>query len=62
LQQTSLVQPDNTTGNYTKVVQRVPVKITFDPEHNPLLGRLRPGMSAIVRVRTDAPVDVVPAR
>ena len=62
LQQTSLVEPDNTTGNYTKVVQRVEVKIVFDPRANPLLGRVRPGMSALVRVRTGAPVDVVRAR
>ncbi len=40
----SLLPPENATGNYVKVVQRVPVKITFDPgetrEHD-----LRPGMS-----------------
>lgn len=40
----ALLPPDNATGNFTKIVQRVPVKITFDP-HDPLLGRLRPGMS-----------------
>ena len=41
---TSLLPPENATGNYVKVVQRIPVKITFDPgetrEHV-----LRPGMS-----------------
>jgi membrane fusion protein, multidrug efflux system len=40
----SLLPPDNATGNYTKIVQRIPVKITIDP-HDKLLGRLRPGMS-----------------
>lgn len=40
----ALLPPDNATGNFTKIVQRLPVKITIDP-HDPLLGRLRPGMS-----------------
>jgi membrane fusion protein (multidrug efflux system) len=40
----ALLPPDNATGNFTKIVQRVPVKITIDP-HDPLLGELRPGMS-----------------
>ncbi len=40
----ALLPPDNATGNYTKIVQRIPVKITLDP-HDPLLGRLLPGMS-----------------
>jgi membrane fusion protein, multidrug efflux system len=40
----ALLPPDNATGNFTKIVQRVPVKITIDP-HDPLIGRLRPGMS-----------------
>jgi membrane fusion protein, multidrug efflux system len=40
----ALLPPDNATGNFTKVVQRVPVKIVLDP--NPALGVLvRPGMS-----------------
>jgi membrane fusion protein (multidrug efflux system) len=43
-QEFALLPPDNATGNFTKIVQRVPVKITVDP-HDPLLGRLRPGMS-----------------
>jgi len=38
----ALLPPDNATGNFT--VQRIPVKITIDP-HDPLAGRLRPGMS-----------------
>ena len=46
----SLLPPENATGNYVKVVQRIPVKITFDPgetsEHT-----LRPGMSVEPKVR-----------
>jgi membrane fusion protein (multidrug efflux system) len=45
--QFSLLPPDNATGNFTKIVQRVPVKIALDvPEE--LKGRLLPGMSAVV--------------
>jgi membrane fusion protein (multidrug efflux system) len=40
----SLLPPDNATGNFTKIVQRVPVKIRLDPGQ-PLIGQLRPGMS-----------------
>jgi membrane fusion protein (multidrug efflux system) len=40
----ALLPPDNATGNFTKIVQRVPVKITIDP-NDPLVGQLRPGMS-----------------
>jgi membrane fusion protein (multidrug efflux system) len=40
----ALLPPDNATGNFTKIVQRVPVKITIDP-HDPLVGQLRPGTS-----------------
>jgi membrane fusion protein, multidrug efflux system len=47
--QFALLPPDNATGNFTKVVQRIPVKIVLDPGH-PLQGRLRPGFSAIVTV------------
>jgi membrane fusion protein (multidrug efflux system) len=43
-QQFALLPPDNATGNFTKIVQRIPVKIELDP-NDPLLGRLRPGMS-----------------
>ena len=48
----SLLPPDNATGNFTKVVQRVPAKIVFDS--NSIAGfedRLRPGLSAVVSVR-----------
>ncbi len=47
----SLLPPDNATGNFTKVVQRIPVKIVINAG-NPLAGRLRPGMSAVVAVET----------
>ena len=40
----ALLPPDNATGNFTKIVQRVPVKIAFDDKT--LAGLLRPGMSA----------------
>ncbi|WP_447590796.1 HlyD family secretion protein [Aquipseudomonas campi] len=47
--QFSLLPPDNATGNFTKVVQRIPVKLTF-PADNPLQGKIRPGMSVEVKV------------
>jgi membrane fusion protein (multidrug efflux system) len=43
-QQFALLPPDNATGNFTKIVQRIPVKIVLD-EDDPLAGKLRPGMS-----------------
>jgi membrane fusion protein, multidrug efflux system len=52
--QFALLPPDNATGNFTKIVQRVPVKIVFD-DHN-LKGLLRPGMSAEPTVDTKATV------
>ena len=48
--QTALLPPDNATGNYTKVVQRVPVKIAFEDPNE--ASRLRPGLSVVVTVRT----------
>jgi membrane fusion protein (multidrug efflux system) len=48
----SLLPPDNATGNSTKVVQRIPVKLRLDPS-NPLRGKLRPGMSVIATILTD---------
>ncbi|APO80809.1 transporter [Pseudomonas putida] len=47
--QFSLLPPDNATGNFTKVVQRIPVKLTFRAD-NPLHGRIRPGMSVTATV------------
>jgi len=49
----ALLPPDNATGNFTKIVQRVPVKITIDP-NDPLLGQLRPGMSVEPSIDTKA--------
>lgn len=43
-QEFALLPPDNATGNFTKVVQRIPVRITLDPESKQT-GDLRPGMS-----------------
>src|SRR3954451_10898762 len=47
--QFSLLPPDNATGNFTKIVQRVPVRIALPPD-TPLLGMLRPGLSVTVSV------------
>jgi len=46
----ALLPPDNATGNFTKIVQRVPVKIVLDDRS--LTGLLRPGMSAVPTVDT----------
>lgn len=43
-QEFALLPPDNATGNFTKIVQRIPLKIVVD-EDDPLVGKLRPGMS-----------------
>jgi membrane fusion protein, multidrug efflux system len=48
--QFALLPPDNATGNYTKVVQRVPVKIALDD--SALASKLRPGLSVVATVRT----------
>ncbi len=50
-QQFALLPPDNATGNFTKIVQRIPVKITLDPD-GPLAGVLRPGMSVYPTIET----------
>ena len=47
--QFSLLPPDNATGNFTKVVQRIPVKLVVDAD-SPLTGLIRPGMSVMVKV------------
>lgn len=49
--QVALLPPDNATGNFTKVVQRIPVRIQFD-DNQPLLARLVPGMSVVTRIDT----------
>jgi membrane fusion protein (multidrug efflux system) len=48
--QFALLPPDNATGNYTKVVQRIPVKIAFDDSE--IATTLQPGLSVIATVRT----------
>ena len=51
----SLLPAQNATGNYVKIVQRIPVKITIDPGQS-LAGVLRPGMSV------EPSIDTKPAR
>jgi membrane fusion protein (multidrug efflux system) len=48
--QFALLPPDNATGNFTKVVQRIPVKIVLDD--SAFAAKLRPGLSVIATVRT----------
>lgn len=50
-QEFALLPPDNATGNFTKVVQRIPVKIALDAETQPAI-ELRPGMSVIPTIAT----------
>ncbi|MBB3770550.1 membrane fusion protein (multidrug efflux system) [Angulomicrobium tetraedrale] len=58
-QEFALLPPDNATGNFTKIVQRIPVRIDID-RTDPLARQLRPGMSVETTIRTDAtiPADV----
>jgi multidrug resistance efflux pump len=49
----SVLRPDNASGNFTKVVQRLPVRIAIDPNQE-LAKRLRPGMSVTAEVDTGA--------
>ena len=64
----SLLQADNATGNFVKIAQRIPVRITVDPDQA-AAQRLRPGMSVVVSIdtgyvveqdRTDPPSDNAP--
>ncbi|GJD88288.1 Colistin resistance protein EmrA [Methylobacterium hispanicum] len=61
----SLLPPDNATGNFTKIVQRLPVRVQV-PADVAREGVLRPGLSVVVRVDTrdgaDAPVQKLAAR
>ena len=50
--QFALLPPDNATGNFTKVVQRIPVRIQLD-DNQPLLQRLLPGMSVVTSIHTE---------
>jgi multidrug resistance efflux pump len=45
----AVLKPDNATGNFVKVAQRIAVRIRIDPDQE-LAGRLRPGMSVVARV------------
>jgi membrane fusion protein (multidrug efflux system) len=56
--QFALLPPDNATGNFTKVVERVPVRIKFDAGQ-PLVDRLLPGMSVITRIHIEEAVAAV---
>jgi membrane fusion protein (multidrug efflux system) len=56
----SLLPPDNATGNFTKIVQRIPVKIVLDSRQG-LIGSLRPGMSVEASIDTKAAAGSAPA-
>ncbi|MFH5911742.1 HlyD family secretion protein, partial [Clostridium perfringens] len=49
--QFTLLPPDNATGNFTKIVQRVPVKILFKGRLTELRKKLVPGLSVIATVK-----------
>lgn len=53
-QEFALLPPDNATGNFTKVVQRIPVKITLERGDGASLIDLRPGMSVVPTIETRA--------
>ena len=55
----SVIPPENATGNFTKIVQRVPVRIALDPE-GASLSTLRPGLSTTVSVDTRVDPTSVP--
>ena len=54
----SVIQPDNATGNFVKIAQRIPVRIAIEP-NQPLAQRLRPGMSVVPSIDTGAPAASV---
>jgi multidrug resistance efflux pump len=57
----SVLKPDNATGNFTKIAQRIPLRIELDPNQQ-LADRLRPGMSVEVDVDTSmAPIHAAGA-
>lgn len=55
----SLLPADNATGNFVKIAQRIPVRITVEPDQ-PLAKRLRPGMSVVVSIDTSQSGEVPP--
>lgn len=48
----AVLRPDNATGNFVKVAQRIAVRIKIDPDQR-LASRLRPGMSVVARIKTN---------
>lgn len=52
----SVIRADNATGNFTKVAQRLPVRIAIDPGQ-PMAGLVSPGMSVVVSIDVDQPVE-----
>jgi membrane fusion protein, multidrug efflux system len=59
--QFSIIPPENATGNFTKIVQRVPVRIRLEDQAADF-GRLRPGLSVVVHVDARPSVIVAEAR
>ncbi len=57
----SVLRADNASGNFTKVVQRLPVRIAIERDQ-PLAQRLRPGMSVVAKVDTSGKDDTRPSR
>lgn len=55
----SIIPPENATGNFTKIVQRVPVRISLDAQDS-TLGQLRPGLSTYVTVNTKTTPETSP--
>ena len=51
-----MIAPDNATGNFVKIAQRIPVRISIDADQ-PLAARLRPGMSVVVSIDTSVTPD-----
>ncbi len=54
----ALLPPDNATGNFTKVVQRIPVRIEFEPGQ-PVVDQLRPGMSVVTRIHVSRSAQTI---
>jgi membrane fusion protein (multidrug efflux system) len=55
----SIIPPENATGNFTKIVQRVPVRIGLDDD-DATLGKIRPGLSTYATVDTRSDAKSVP--
>jgi membrane fusion protein (multidrug efflux system) len=57
--QFSVLPPENATGNFTKIVQRVPVRVALDKKDD-ALGLLRPGLSVVADIDTHARAGSAP--